>query len=111
VSRQLCVAYAGSALVALDALRRLPVGDSFDLEEVESLLSVASRRYDRATDFLVASLREPRSLAKIQDGEVLRGGDQWWIGEPRAFNAYQRYFHEQPAIASSSEVPFEQREE
>jgi hypothetical protein len=83
----LCIAYAGNAGFALEAIRDVV---RHDLGPGEATQYLASRS-DQTADFLIASLRPPKLVA-IKDSRVQERASAW-LGDRDAFAEYQRHYH------------------
>lgn len=90
----LCVSFAGSADVGIDAVRNLGVtpDSQFDPQHVLDSLKESHDRSRDSVDFLVCSLAQESGFTKISGGTVAQGGDRYWIGDPDAVNEFQARF-------------------
>jgi hypothetical protein len=104
-----CVGIAGNPYPGLKVLRefasrRTGVGGSaLAGEAVVDFLREASSAVSGAAQFLVASLR-PMGVAAVR-GDRVEHGEQCWIGDCDAFEAFQRHFHEPSGMAMQAMAP------
>src|SRR5665213_3331725 len=98
----LCVAYAGDQDIALSGVRALL--PPFDVEAVRMALQEVHQRTGRA-DFIVSSFGPVSALYVIKSGRS-SAVDRCWIGDHRAFDAFQEVRHSlvRPTIASGSDI-------
>lgn len=91
VNNATCVAYAGSHVDALSAVRATA---PLFIDEPSEALSVLA--HETACDFLVARL-DPPELVRVRRGEVQRCADAW-IGDAEAFGEFQEVRHTLPSL-------------
>jgi hypothetical protein len=87
---QLCVAFAGSVPLALQAIRRLdvPRDSDADVARVAEVLLNSHRQEAGMIDFLIAGL-QPTTLSRVWKGGVERDLHAAWIGDHDAFSVFQ----------------------
>lgn len=94
INRALCVAWAGSQLHAMDAVRTLLTDQPSAIRDVEDRLQAVSRAAGGNVAFLVASICDAPSLAKIRGDAFVREPQPLWIGDHAAFDAFQPRFRD-----------------
>jgi hypothetical protein len=96
LSRDLLIAYAGNASLAMHTLREL-ASSARDPDQVLTTLSESSLRADGGDDGVDYILAAPgRGLWRITHVGVKAVQEATWIGDRDAFELYQRAFHEMP---------------
>jgi len=91
----LCVAYAGRAEDALEAINALPATTDVPLalDLVEKMLLEAHEKGEQQTDFLVAASGPRASLSKISEGGITRH-QRAFLGSVEAYDHFHRVYVE-----------------
>lgn len=92
-TNDVCIGYAGSYCVALDAIRDIRARNTTDVGEIEDILFAAHTTSNMEADFIIASHIQGPRLTAISNSSVSTGNSAAWIGDINAFTAYQRQYH------------------
>lgn len=106
LSPDLCVAYAGRAEDALDAIKALDArSDRLVLDDAEKMLLEAHEKGERQTDFLVAALGPHALLSKISKGGITRH-QRAFIGSVEAYDHFHRVYAENgdPSLSRAQQL-------
>ncbi len=105
-----CIGYAGTYTVAIDALRHIRDNKLNDFGEIVEYLSNINIQSNCDVDFLVATHIPSISIIKIANKEVEFDTSSTWIGDAEAFSEYQRIYHTLPSPPKNEEFSNEENE-
>jgi hypothetical protein len=92
----LCIGYAGSYNIAIDAIRNVRSLNLHDKDAILDDLLNAHIASDTKTDFIIATYSQHPELSVISNGSIVTENSAAWIGDPAAFSEYQRHYHNAP---------------
>lgn len=90
----LCVAFAGSSILAEEAFRRVLALREGDLATTLGLLRRAHIDSAMGVDFILSTTHPSPTIFRIADGSVAVDLDAAWIGDAEAFSAFQVELHD-----------------
>jgi hypothetical protein len=104
IRSDLCVAFAGKADSAIDAIRNV-ARRSGSHDETAAILAGESGVDADAPDFMVASIA-PHRLSVVSHGYVREASDEDWIGDPEAASRFSFYKTLAPSFGDDPDAVF-----
>jgi hypothetical protein len=93
VSPSCCVCFAGTAVLAQDAMTPLLKNNDLDRASITGHLLREHLAEGCKTDFIVAFTDPQPTLARIIAGQIEEDRPATWIGDQPAFATYQEHYH------------------
>ena len=93
ISPTCCVSFSGNVHIAQQALTPVIRNSSWSRKEITSHLLKQHLEYEDETDYIVTIVGETTSIDRICNGLLEEGLSSTWIGDHKAFEAYQENYH------------------
>jgi len=88
-----CICYAGSFNISIDAIRYLLNNNISDYTLIKDYLLSVNIKNNKQADFVVGNTIGSMNLCKISNGKAEDIGSSTWIGDYKAFEKFQEYYH------------------